>query len=284
MDLTPLGVAAATGITVHQLRLWERRYGFPTPQRAPSGHRRYNPADVDAARLMRQLIAAGVPGEVAARTARERLSAPAQDPAATPEGPRSLLTLIAGLDARALPAALAEAFAERQPEAAFDEVVAPLLRQVGDAWEAGDLSPAQEHFATLAVLRAFERSFGGAGGAIYPGPILIACPAGEEHDLPAALLSMSLEWHGHTVVSLGANVPGDALLDAARAVRPVAACLVVTADSSIPATRLAAGALIRAGIRVHTAGRALSAANPALPGPLLSFTAALRAFGVNQGG
>lgn len=40
-------VVRRTGITESTLRAWERRYGFPTPQRAPSGHRRYQSSDID---------------------------------------------------------------------------------------------------------------------------------------------------------------------------------------------------------------------------------------------
>lgn len=38
-------VADRTGIPVPTLRAWERRFSFPTPQRQPSGHRRYTEAD-----------------------------------------------------------------------------------------------------------------------------------------------------------------------------------------------------------------------------------------------
>ena len=34
-------VARETGVTEGTLRMWETRYGFPEPQRLPSGHRRY---------------------------------------------------------------------------------------------------------------------------------------------------------------------------------------------------------------------------------------------------
>jgi MerR family transcriptional regulator, light-induced transcriptional regulator len=44
-------VVRATGLGEATLRAWERRYGFPQPQREPSGHRRYAPAEV--ARLLR---------------------------------------------------------------------------------------------------------------------------------------------------------------------------------------------------------------------------------------
>ncbi len=35
-----------TGVAEGTLRMWERRHGFPVPQRLPGGHRRYSEADV----------------------------------------------------------------------------------------------------------------------------------------------------------------------------------------------------------------------------------------------
>jgi DICT domain-containing protein len=40
-------VVQATGLTEAALRAWERRYGFPQPQREPSGHRRYAAEEVE---------------------------------------------------------------------------------------------------------------------------------------------------------------------------------------------------------------------------------------------
>jgi MerR family transcriptional regulator, light-induced transcriptional regulator len=40
-------VVRATGLTEATLRAWERRYGFPQPQREPSGHRRYAAAEME---------------------------------------------------------------------------------------------------------------------------------------------------------------------------------------------------------------------------------------------
>ena len=40
-------VSTRTGIAIATLRAWETRYGFPEPQRLPSGHRRYDEHDVE---------------------------------------------------------------------------------------------------------------------------------------------------------------------------------------------------------------------------------------------
>jgi len=39
-----------TGITQATLRVWEARYGFPAPERLPSGHRRYSERDIELVR------------------------------------------------------------------------------------------------------------------------------------------------------------------------------------------------------------------------------------------
>ncbi|HEY2478368.1 MAG TPA: DICT sensory domain-containing protein [Solirubrobacterales bacterium] len=43
---------AATGVGEATLRAWERRFGFPSPRREPSGHRRYTPEEVEQIRAV----------------------------------------------------------------------------------------------------------------------------------------------------------------------------------------------------------------------------------------
>ena len=43
-------VAAQTHVSVAVLRAWEQRYGFPEPDRVPSGHRRYSAEHVEQVR------------------------------------------------------------------------------------------------------------------------------------------------------------------------------------------------------------------------------------------
>jgi DICT domain-containing protein len=43
-------VAEQTGLAAGTIRMWEQRYGFPEPERAASGYRRYTPEDVETLR------------------------------------------------------------------------------------------------------------------------------------------------------------------------------------------------------------------------------------------
>ncbi len=43
-------VAEKTGVAAATIRVWEQRYGFPAPERTPSGYRRYTQDDVETLR------------------------------------------------------------------------------------------------------------------------------------------------------------------------------------------------------------------------------------------
>src|SRR5512134_2122557 len=52
-------LSRATGIAVETLRTWESRYGFPVPQRKPSGHRVYPVSAVTRLRRVAQALSFG---------------------------------------------------------------------------------------------------------------------------------------------------------------------------------------------------------------------------------
>ena len=64
-------VVEQTGIPEATLRAWERRYGFPQPQRLPSGHRRYDADVVERLRHAARLRATGMPMRTAIERSRE---------------------------------------------------------------------------------------------------------------------------------------------------------------------------------------------------------------------
>lgn len=59
--LTPSEFAMVTGMTRDRLRTWERRYGWPRPERAGGGPRRYRTEDVATVVAVRRLHETGMP-------------------------------------------------------------------------------------------------------------------------------------------------------------------------------------------------------------------------------
>lgn len=75
-ELTIREVARETGVSEGTLRMWETRYGFPEPERLPSGHRRYSEADIAQVRQVARDRDAGLSMKAAIDRARELASEP----------------------------------------------------------------------------------------------------------------------------------------------------------------------------------------------------------------
>jgi MerR family transcriptional regulator, light-induced transcriptional regulator len=63
-------VVQRTGVAEATLRMWERRYGFPAPERLPSGHRRYSEHEIELIRVVAAKRSAGLALPVAIAQAR----------------------------------------------------------------------------------------------------------------------------------------------------------------------------------------------------------------------
>jgi DICT domain-containing protein len=69
-------VAARTGVAPGTLRMWEQRYGFPVPERTPSGYRRYDGAIVTRVRRVVELRGRGLSMPAAIERAQDREDLP----------------------------------------------------------------------------------------------------------------------------------------------------------------------------------------------------------------
>ncbi len=218
------------GVTVHVIRAWERRYGIPEPTRTKGGFRLYSSADEARLRAMCQLVAEGQAPARAAVVVRD--DPPASSPAA-PETDSSeiapaLTAALERFDEDGAQRLLDRAFATRSQDSAIRDIVLPCLRSIGDFWEEGRVTVAQEHFAT-ALLRG--RLLGlTRGWSSGTGPrALLACPPGERHDLGLLCLGLTLRNKGWRITFLGADTPLEAVSEAATALRPDLVVLAGTA-------------------------------------------------------
>ncbi|MCW2738169.1 B12-binding domain-containing protein [Nocardioides sp.] len=120
-------------------------------------------------------------------------------------------------------------------------VVLPFLREVGDRWEAGTLSVAHEHFVSEMLRRKLSALSSlplqhGLDDASAPSPVvLLACPAGERHDMVLLCVALMLRERGVRARFLGADTPIPAVLTAARAANADAVVLAPTRSTAFSA-------------------------------------------------
>jgi methanogenic corrinoid protein MtbC1 len=224
--LTIGALSRATAISVDTLRTWERRYGYPRPERKPSGHRLYPASAIPRLRRIAEVLARGHrPAEVV--TAPEAMlaalldaspAAAARRPADAGPGPAhdEVLDAVARFDAETMTRVLLAEWAMRGPLPFVEQRVAPLVRAVGDAWEAGRLDIRHEHFFSERledVLRSVRMPW--EERARGPLVVLATLP-GESHGLGLQMAAVVLATAGCRLLYLGTEVPAPELVAVAR--------------------------------------------------------------------
>jgi DNA-binding transcriptional MerR regulator/methylmalonyl-CoA mutase cobalamin-binding subunit len=210
------------GVSAHVLRAWERRYGVLSPARSQGGYRLYSEADEHRIRVMQAHLRRGLSTAEAAQAAlREAPAAPAPSP--VPPGlsaaGQALAQALEGFDEASAETLLDRLLTDFTPETVLRDVLLPFLREVGERWSRGEVTVAQEHFASN-VLRARLAALSRGWGRGHGPRALLACAPGEQHDIPLMMFGVVLHRNGWRVSYLGAATPMADLIDTATAVPP----------------------------------------------------------------
>jgi MerR family transcriptional regulator, light-induced transcriptional regulator len=214
-----IGIAAVerdTGINKETLRVWERRYGFPSPARDPAGERLYPPEQVQRLRLVRRLLDAGHrPGRVVAVSPQELLAllqpeAAGLNAGTALEAPEiaACTALLQSHDVDGLRRALSQVLLRRGLAGGIAEVFAPLTTRVGELWMSGRLQVFEEHIYSESlqlVLRQAIQALPPAQGR-FPKVLLTTLP-GEGHALGLLMAEALLSLEGAACLSLGVQTP-----------------------------------------------------------------------------
>lgn len=250
----PIGVVSQrTGLSKDVLRVWESRYGVVRPARSESGRRLYSDADVERLALLKAATSLGWSiGEVADRTTDELRElarptsvhrVPAPD---TSRGSKRAADLVADclealteMSADRLDAFLSRGMVELPSAVFLDEVVAALLREIGDRWERGQLDPGQEHLASASIRAVLARMISAMSPDLGSPGIVIATPIGEGHELGAMLAAATAAASGWRATFLGADLPAEHIAAAVRRTGAAAVGLsLVTADGAVSDRRV----------------------------------------------
>ena len=228
-------VARQTGLSVHTIRVWEKRYGAVRPVRASNNRRLYSEDDIERLRLLRQATLAGHSiGQIAQSSAAElkRLlrddlttrnsgTAPAtrSERSAADDLIAASLRATERLDLADLRDLLDRGAVELGQPAMLHKFVAPFAMEVGERWRRGELNVAHEHFATSTItvfLASFARPYPPGSSAHH---FVVATPTGQLHELGAIIAVAAAQSHGWRATYLGSSLPVEELVGAARTLK-----------------------------------------------------------------
>ena len=262
------------GVSPELLRAWEQRYGLLEPVRSEGGFRLYSAADEQRVRSMQRHLEAGVSAAQAAQLALAETSARSDDQLSAGLAPLAgqLRAALDRLDEPGANAVLDRLLATFTLETVLRDVVLAYLRELGERWERGDASIAQEHFASNLLrgrLLGLARGWGRGSGPTT----LLACAPGELHDLPLIVFGLVLAGHGWAIAYLGPDTPAATLRDALARVEPDLVVISASADERLRAAEAELTELARvvpvalagagaSGVFAHSIGATLIGGDP----------------------
>ena len=224
-------VAQRTGLSPDVLRAWEKRYCIVRPQRSAGGQRLYTDADLERLVLLARAIAGGRNisqiSELSLRELEGLITADETERAnssRTVEGRQLRASCFLSLAMRAvdvldmfeLEEVLRRATMHLSTAVAIDEVIVPLLHEMGRRWERGEISPAHEHLGSAAVRHVLAWM---SSSAVVPASAPVAVVgtlADQRHELGAKIVATTTSYESWKVIYIGADLPVDSFEVVAR--------------------------------------------------------------------
>lgn len=143
-----------------------------------------------------------------------------------------------------------------------DQILTAAQREIGRLWHAGQIGVAEEHFATMTAQKALTILFHRCEAKPPNGrTALIACPAGNVHDLGLRMLAEHFDVEGWRAILLGADMPTPDLVESVDHYDPDVLVLSATLSRHLVSLRdtIAAIRASQSNVPILAGGNALNA-------------------------
>lgn len=212
-DLAISAVERQTGLTKDALRVWERRYGFPSPTRNEHGERLYSSSQVEKLRVLKRLIDRGFrPSSLVKRTLKELRSILATSVAADDSKfdptVSTILEHLRGGDILGLKRFVNRQLASEGPEKFIIETGTNLLRQLDIEWARGNLEVFEEQGLAQAISAILRNALQLSSTDVRPvKQVLTTTLPDDPQALGIVLAEALLTLRGVECISLGMQTP-----------------------------------------------------------------------------
>jgi len=230
MGLPIASVERETGLSKDTLRVWERRYGFPAPERDANGERLYAPTQVHRLTQIKRLMDRGHrPGKLLALDEAALLALDATRPTAlaTPDALQldAWLQLVKSHDSEALQRQFYREMAKRGLARFVQDIVAPLISRIGEAWSRNELGIFEEHLFSQHMEKMFRSVLSNLSPQQGSPRVLLTTLSGEEHTLGLLMVEAIMVVEDVYPILLGPQTPIDEIVRAAQLKQVDAVCL-----------------------------------------------------------
>lgn len=234
-------LARLSGVKQETIRTWERRYSVVAPARDDRGRRVYTDADVRRLRLVAELVRAGhAIGDIAYWSDERCESVLSETPTTAPNQLRSnelrdtIMEAIASDDMARFEYLVGATLTSLSPLKATEDVIAPVLVNIGDLWRAGEIGIDQEHAFSVAVKRQLTLAIAYLSASANGPGVVFSTLTDEHHELGALMACYVATSERLNCHYLGPNTPATDLAAAAKRLNAdaIALSLVLIRDQA----------------------------------------------------
>ncbi len=230
-------VSMRTGLSAHAIRAWERRYNAVSPKRDANNRRYYTEEDIERLLLLKKVTDAGFGISQVVNSSEEELknlidtmnvidlpikqaldqrTRTVANETSFENYVENFMNALEQMNSKALENILVQAEIDYGLNGVIENVLVPLMEEIGEGWRKGNLRISHEHLASH-VVRTF---LGGILASHKTSPsapnVLVTTPADQWHDIGALIIAVTAASEGWNVTYLGANLPSEEIAGAVK--------------------------------------------------------------------
>lgn len=269
-------VADLTGLSVHAIRAWEKRYNVVVPERTDTNRRLYNKSDIEKLKLLAKAskngFSIGSIAKLKIEDLKELLPKEFFEKKKNPQiinnnENRSVedhllkcIEAIKELDSKKLEDELNNALVKYSQPNLISDIISPLIEKIGDMWKSGEIRIVNEHISTTVIRKFLTSLIDGNRVSVNAPKIIVATPKGQLHELGALIISVLASADGWNVVYMGPDLPGEEIAAAIEKLHPKIVALSIvypTDDLLLEREIIKIRKLISNGTQVIAGGRSV---------------------------
>ena len=220
-------VSQKSGLSVHTIRAWEKRYNIVQPDRTETNRRLYSENDILRLSLLRKATQDGHSISNVADLSIDDLMKILGEKDPQTNSPSTIvagytenyliqcLNNVQNFDAVALENTLMQASLDLTQPTLINTVIIPLMEQIGELWRNGSIRIMHEHLATAVIIPFLSNLRNTYRPNRNAQRIIVSTPLGQVHEIGALLVALVAASAGWQVVYLGSSLPAEEIAAAA---------------------------------------------------------------------